>query len=255
VADDEPVRKAAKAPAKATKKVAKKATKATPKAAVTPPPPPAAAPPPPPPPPGSAPQTWAPPSTAWTPPPQGTPWTAGPQYGTPPPPGAAASGDTSKLAIASLAMSITGATVIPILGAVVGATLAPFAFRDIYSTDPPKRGKGYAMGGLVVGLIVGLLPSVLITYLQLSEWGTPPFLLALLWTAVVLALALRAAKPGDRGPIGGLLAGGAAMTVISILAILGLGYLFALVTGEIIEAIGDSIDSAFADAFDFDCTP
>jgi hypothetical protein len=161
----------------------------------------------------------------------------------------------SKWAIASLVCSIAGVTVVPIVGAILGATLAPIAHRDISSSTPPKAGRGYATAGFVLGLMFGLTPALLVSYLQMQEWGPLPFVLALVWTVAVVFSGLRLSRPVDRRAVGGLLAGGLAMTALGVLLLFMLAWLFAAAAAEVTESIGDSLDSAFSDAFDFDCTP
>jgi uncharacterized membrane protein (UPF0136 family) len=143
--------------------------------------------------------------------------------------------------------------VLPVIGAIIGAALAPLAFRQIRSTDPPMKGRGYATAGFIIGMVFGLLFGIVIAYIQRDEWGQGPLALGIVLTAVVVVFTMTEMRSRERVAVGGAVAGGVMMVLLSILALIGVAYLFAFAMGEALEAVGDSLSDSLSDAFD--CTP
>lgn len=79
---------------------------------------------------------------------------------------------TSTMAILSLVLSITGVTILPVIGSVIGVVTGHIALNQLRSSG--ESGRGLAVAGLVVGyvgLTLLVVVGVMIAYALLGLGG------------------------------------------------------------------------------------
>jgi hypothetical protein len=132
-------------------------------------------------------------------------------------------------AIASLVAALLGVTVVPVLGALVGAGLGAAALRAMRNEPGRWDGRSFAIAGLAIGLALGAVPMVglfaAFWIIGHQLWALPMLALAVAYGAVILVVGTRGSRPALAASAAGI-AGGVVALGLAILLAIGISILF-----------------------------